>query len=217
MQGAHSFVGNLDGAPKLTMSCYDTLTEPKCQRPGDRSTLTADTAPETSCKPDTVLKNRQIKRAATTSLRSEEKRIVPGCIREALRQCCHSGRRREQDPPSKPNILPRGRANKEHCERPRTLRLPQPQPEHSCADAQQGNATKLPTVPQKRAHHAAPLQLLTSTTHYLQTPTECLTLPRRQARSTGVCTGHRAAHPLTCLQQCHQPSPSPSPRGSCAF
>lgn len=38
--------GNLDGAPKSTMSCYGTLTERKCRRPSER-TLTADTAPET--------------------------------------------------------------------------------------------------------------------------------------------------------------------------
>lgn len=56
MHGVHSFVGKSRCAPKLTMSCYDTLTEPKCQRPGDRSTLTAGAAPEKSCKPDTVLK-----------------------------------------------------------------------------------------------------------------------------------------------------------------
>lgn len=66
--------GNLDAAPKLIMPSYDTLTEPKCQRPGDRSTLGLQRLLQRhSFKPDTALKKQQEREqpAQTSGLKSK--------------------------------------------------------------------------------------------------------------------------------------------------
>lgn len=72
---------------------------------------------------------------------------------------------------------------------------------------------KAPTAPQKQVHPAAPLQLMTSATYSVQTPTEFSTLPRRQGKACWCL--HRNTH--------HIPSPAynsatnPSPRGLKCF